>query len=396
MLIIALGTGCLGLGALVSTVPVASASAPSYPLATQAFNPLSVTFVSLNTGWVLGTLPCARLMTCPALLGTVDAGSSWSARPLPAGLRAAVAGSRTDLIDATQGGGGLNVRFANLLDGWIYGGLPNGGPVIWSTHNGGSTWRRQPLAGLATDDPILDLETANGVVYFMAMNAAQQRVVVESSPVSQDAWRLDQAPPLFLPAGGGELGGSIVLQGGYGWLVEGNDRGITGSAELEGTDRWTSWAPPCQNVGNSFTVPAASSASNLVAICVMGGFASPLSESAPPGAKVGSTWLYFSDNYGRSFQAEAELGSLGGPFFGEVLASPNPSTIITSRSAGTSNQLVGSFDGGHHWDVVFRGNPFYLGFTSAEQAVGLVQVTDNRTAMIMTFDGGHRWTRVNV
>ena len=70
--------------------------------------------------------------------------------------------------------------------------------------------------------------------------------------------RFDETPDLFLPAGGGELVGSFVLQGGSGWLVEGNDRGITGSAELQGMDRWTNWAPPCQSVGNSLTVPAAS------------------------------------------------------------------------------------------------------------------------------------------
>ena len=122
------------------------------------------------------------------------------------------------------------MRFANILDGWIYGGLPNGGPVLWSTHNGGASWQKAPLTGLANDAPVLDLETAHGTVYLMAISKAQQRVDIQSSPVGQDAWRLDQTPDLFLPAGGGELVGSFVLQGGSGWLVEGNDRGITGSA----------------------------------------------------------------------------------------------------------------------------------------------------------------------
>lgn len=128
----------------------------------------------------------------------------------------------------------------------------------------------------------------------------------------------------------------------------------------------------------------------------MGGFASPLSSSAPPGAKLGSTWLYFSSNGGQSFQAGPELGELGGPFFGQVLGSPAPNAIITSRSSGTSNQLVASFNGGHDWDVVFRGNLFYLGFTSPDQGVGLVQSSSGgRTSMIMTFDSGHHWSRVN-
>ena len=127
----------------------------------------------------------------------------------------------------------------------------------------------------------------------------------------------------------------------------------------------------------------------------MGGFASPLPKSAPPGAKLGSTWLYFSSNGGGSFQAGPELGLLAGPFFGAVLGSPNPEAVVTSRSTGTTNQLVASFNGGHLWSVVFRGNLFYLGFTSSTQGVGLVQAPSGSTSMIMTFDSGHHWTLVN-
>jgi hypothetical protein len=388
-LALGLGVGALSLGNLVGTAPAALANTPN-------FNPLSVTFVALNTGWALGTVPCPSAGACLALRQTFNAGSSWSPRPLPAGLVAAARHATGSLVVGGPSGSWLNVRFANVLDGWVYGGFPNGGPVLWSTHNGGSTWQRDHLPGLSSDAPLLDLEAAHGTAYFMALTTTQQRVVVESSPVGHEAWRLDQTPALFLPAGGGELGASIVLQGGKGWLVEGNDRGITGSAELQSADRWRSWAPPCQNVGNSFTVPAASTANNLVAICVMGGFASPLSSSAPPGAKLGSTWLYFSSNGGQSFQAGPELGQLGGPFFGQVLGSPAPNAIITSRSSGTSNQLVASFNGGHNWNVVFRGNLFYLGFTSPDQGVGLVQSSSaSRTSMIMTFDSGHHWSRVN-
>ena len=391
----ALSVGALSLGALVAG-PASALAAPTRVASTSsAFNPLSVTFVSLDTGWALGTVPCGNAHACVALRETVNAGASWSALPLPARLVTAARHGAGALVSDEPFGGGLNVRFANVLNGWIYGGLPNGGPLLWSTHNGGFSWHRVPVAGLASDAPILDLETARGTVYLMAINKGQQRVAVESSPIGQDAWRFDQTPDLFLPAGGGELVGSFVLQGGSGWLVEGNDRGITGSAELQGMDRWTNWAPPCQSVGNSLTVPAASTANNLVAICVMGGFASPLSNSAPPGAKLGSTWLYSSSNGGQSFHANGQLGVLGGPFFGGVLGSPVPNAVVTSRSTGTTNQLVASLNGGRNWSVVFRGNLFYLGFTSPTQGVGLVQSPSNSTSMIMTFDSGHHWSRVN-
>ena len=52
---------------------------------------------------------------------------------------------------------------------------------------------------------------------------------------------------------------------------------------------------------------------------------------------------------------------------------------------------MASFDGGHHWAVVHRGQLFYLGFTSPAQGVGIVQSSKRTTTMIMTFDGGHHW-----
>ena len=178
-------------------------------------------------------------------------------------------------------------------------------------------------------------------------------------------------------------------------MVEGNDRGVTGSAELSGAGQWRDWTAPCASVGNSFTVPAAASTSDLVAVCVMGGFASPLSKSAPAGATLGSSWLYFSGNGGDSFQAGPELAPRGDDYSG-VLASPSPGVVFIGRY-GTSGQLVGSFDGGHHWEVVYGGSLFYLGFTSPSQGVGLVRLSGGNgsgTAMIMSFDGGHHWARV--
>jgi hypothetical protein len=41
--------------------------------------------------------------------------------------------------------------------------------------------------------------------------------------------------------------------------------------------------------------------------------------------------------------------------------------------------------------VVYRGQLFYLGFTSPAQGVGIVQSSKATTTMVMTFDGGHHW-----
>jgi len=390
--------GLLAVTGLASGDAVASAPAPAAVVAATRFDPLSVTFVSLKTGWALGTSPCAS-GTCLGLRETTDAGSSWVVRPLPAALVAAADRkvSGNSALDECCGGG-LNVRFANLLDGWIYGGLfvpsqfqGTSEPALWSTHNGGATWVQDRLpAGLDTTGSIFDLEAAGGRVYFMAHDKSFG-VTVESSPLGQDSWRHANTVGLGSPAGGGEQSGAFVLQGTHGWLAEGNDRGTTGSAELVGS-QWVGWLPPCASVGDSFAIPAASTPEDLVAVCVMGGFAEGLSKSAPKGATLGSSWLYFSSNGGSSFQAGPELGPLG-DYFAGVLASPEPGVILLVHG-NSGEDLTASFNGGHTWTVVYHGAVTYLGFTSPLQGVGIVQSTSTTTKMIMTFDGGRLWAPV--
>ena len=244
------------------------------------------------------------------------------------------------------------------------------------------------------DGVVFDLEAAHGTAYLMAPNNSNG-VSVESSPVASDNWRPDTTPPLLDPAGGGQQSGAIVLQGARGWLVEGNDRGVTGSAQLLGlgSTSWSSWSAPCAKVGDSFFVPAAPTATYLVAVCQMGGFASPLSQSAPPGARLGSYWLYVSKNGGASFSAGPQLGGMSYPFSG-LLASSSPGDIFLGY--GTSD-LLASFNGGRTWAEVHKGDFFYLGFTSPTQGVGLLRSSPaNRanTQLVMTCDGGRHWARV--
>jgi hypothetical protein len=383
--------------------PPAFGSSPRSGLANARFDPRSVTFVSPNAGWVLGTVPCAPAGACVALEETTDAGRAWFARPLPATLVAAadrkVGGVPADLYGSVSVG--LNVRFADPRDGWIYGGLavPTRPPssvaaaieaTLWSTHDGGLTWHQQPLRGLGSQDSIFDLEAAAGTAYLMESNAAGG-VSVKSSPVAQDRWRASNAVRLGSPAGGAQQTGSFILQDSSGWLVEGNDRGTTGSARLT-HGRWVSWTPPCASVGHSFAIPAASTANNLAAVCVMGGFAYPLSKSAPPGATLGSSWLYFSTDAGRTFDAGPELRPHAFTFFG-VLATPSPRTILLGHGVGSAQELVASFDRGLHWTDVYRGPPLFLGFTTPSQGVAIIG-SSNSTTMIMSFDGGHHWKRV--
>ena len=125
---------------LICAVALAAATAQAAP----AFQPQSVTFVSLRQGWALGTAGGSL-----ALRETTDGGRSWTVRPVPH-----IAGRHA-----------LNVRFADPRDGWIF-----GGALLWSTHDGGRSWRRLVLHGLGLERSVYDLEASRGTAWLAASN----------------------------------------------------------------------------------------------------------------------------------------------------------------------------------------------------------------------------------
>jgi hypothetical protein len=372
------------------------------------FSPISVSFASLNAAWSLGTGSCSSIYHCLELIRTSNLGRSWTKETLPASLLKTADRNFDGAPAAVYGAADLNVRFANSRDGWVFGFVPGRVPsgglpfvqyqsVLWSTHNGGRSWQQVKLRGMRPQDEIFDLETSRGEVYVLFENNSYG-VTVDSSPVGIDAWRKTNTGTMFLPAGGGQPTGSIVLEGTAGWLVAGNDRGVSGSARLV-NGSWVPWTPPCYSVGNSYVVPAASNTKDLTVICAMGGFASPLSKSAPPGAKYGSNWLYFSTNSGQAFAAGPELSSQQNYYFFSEIASPSPKTILLDRqSLNTPTpryELVASFDGGDRWTKVYSGSFMYLGFTSPNQGVAIVHPNKGDNSLIITTNGGRNWKRVD-
>jgi hypothetical protein len=354
--------------------------------------PLSFSFPSAQIGWALGVTPCTEKLSCLSLRETTNHGRSWSQRPLPSALVALA--NRNTSGTVLYRDSGMKIHFANKDDGWIFGLLRNG-PIFWSTHDGGRKWQRLSTALMGSYGSIYDIESTGQTAFLLAQNKAF-RVSLESSPVGRDDWRVLRAPTLNLPAGGAEPGGSIVLKGTTGWLVVGNDRGVSGSARLT-HGSWVKWAPPCYSVGNSYVAPVAVTTRNLMVVCQMGGFASPLSKTAPPGAKLQSNWLYFSNNGGRTFTYGAQLHP--NLQYDDLPAIPSPGVIVLGRilqdNTNNTDQIVRSVDEGRQWTVVYQGGwVFTLTFQSAQQGVAIVQRTNGTNSMIMTFDGGRHWAPV--
>ncbi len=90
--------------------------------------------MSANQWWILGWAPCGS-DSCPTVLGTADAGTSFVALPAPGGRYARKAGTYPSVSQ---------IRFANREDGWVF------GPDLYATHDGGQQWIEIPVSGSVT------------------------------------------------------------------------------------------------------------------------------------------------------------------------------------------------------------------------------------------------------
>ena len=324
--------------------------------------PNSVTFVSLQMGWVLGSAPCGS-GTCLALVRTLNAGRTWSAAQAPPTLFSPASGPDQ---------GVSQVRFADAHDGWAF------GPQLWSTHDGGAHWRETSL----TD--VWSLEAAAGHVHAVALVPSTNNYALESSVTTSDAWVTTGS--LQLGAGPVPMP-DLVLQATTGWVVE-NDRTVVAGAHLV-SGRWVAWHAPCATNGGAAVVGAAT-VSSLVAVCEQGIWG-PSGYSGPPAVRA-----YFSSNGGATFYGGGTVPGQANAS-GTVVASPSPGVAVTDILTNTKRGLVETFNNGASWHVVASVSPramfTYLGFTSSSQGVA-IESNGAASALLMTFDGGRMWAPV--
>ena len=346
-----------------SPAPSASPAETMAPAAVLGLAPASVTFVSADVGWVLGTGACAG-GPCAAIARTGDGGRTWSPAPAPPTAMAEGPGQ------ATSGVSGL--RFADTNNGWAF------GPDLWATHDGGTTWAKVTIPGVPADAPVFALETAGGIVHAAVLDGGDFRVA--SSPVGSDGWSVS---PVRVPVGAGPVPAvQLVLSGAAGWLVE-NDRTVVGGARLA-NGSWVAWTPPCADVvGPAFL--AASSPTELAAACDVGLWSNPTGDH-----------LYLSHDGGSTF---ATSGTAAPLTMAAMAAMASPSVVVVGGSDATGSVLAATTDAGRIWKVVARlpaGQIADLGFTTATQGVVIVGGVGGSASLLMTRDGGQTWHAVAV
>lgn len=347
---------------------------------TKGFEPLSVTFVSPQLGWVLGQVPCSKdtSASCVGLARTTDNGVSWAEVPVPdASLSGAVAE------------GLISVRFANPADGWIAlpGTAQDSASRLFYTHDGGAAWSEVSLPG-PPGSTVAALEATPSQVQLALAEPTLGAYVLYRSPAYPLAWTASSTRLAF---GAGPVPAvQMVLQGVSGWAVE-NDRVLVATARERSDGAWGSWPQsPCTDVNGPLTL-AAASATQVFALCDDGlwGPVSASSGSSPP---YPSEWLYRSVDAGDSFKA---VGRVPAQVLSLAAAPGRPATLV----AGTQDGLLATFDGGLTWQTVKAGlGPvLYVGFTTSNQGVAISEGSATTPPQLLfSYDGGASWVSASL
>lgn len=362
--VLLLSAGAGTVGAESASAQLASGSPPPPP----GFEVQSASFVSAQTGFVLGTRHCSVLgqpgSPCKALLEeTTNGGTTWKAVNAPA----------VDLTEhsaQTPATAVSSVSFATGSDGWLF------GPALWATTNGGKTWQRVKLPG---------------TVYMLATSGAEAYAAAE--PVLGGPYQ-------------GHLYESAVASGKWS-LVAKVAPVITLTAF--GHSAWTGVAPDLWTTTNSgktwsklsFKCPAGYPSGSEVAAASADDVAIACSNQGDPQPGFSYKEVLVSTNGGRSFHAVASAPPLVGEVYGLALPVSRPQVITLNVASGAS-YLDSTSNGGKTWtQTVYRDGG--LGFNDLAYVSGTtgyvvhfmgtpdIAYTDG---LMKTVNDGKTWTTV--
>lgn len=348
---------------------------PAGPPVPGNFAATSVTFVSQETGWVIGQAGtpghCFNGNICTSLARTDNSGRTWF------GLHAPDTGS-------PDGGSGVSqIRFLDGVNGWAF------GPALWATHDSGQNWTAVPLGGRR----VLSLETVGSEAFAVVARctgtgtdfaADCTRFWLYSTPASNDHWaQVPGTGSVSVPAGS-PSSATIVLTGtqGYWYTPEGMLSGpVTDGASWStvGTS-----ALPCapgapQPDGRPSAGQLAASGSAELALACPG--------NAQAGGSQQET-IYVSPDGGQSWRQQGTL-TIDGTATSLAAATGGVMTLATTHCIDVST------DNGATWRTAHRGPAggfSYVGLTSSVQGVA-VPADSSQHAVWFSYDGARTWTR---
>jgi hypothetical protein len=371
-----------------TTAPATTAAATSAPAATPpaaagaptsaGFQVLSMSFVSDQQGFALGSVGCGA-SRCGALLGTTNGGATWT--PLTAPART-VPGQYGFCTSGTPCDG--QIRFATPLIGYAY------DQSLLMTTDGGRTWRSQ-------GQDVSSLEAADGTVVRVADSPGCSGAPgqVQVAPVGTTTWRPLPAPLVVrqCPAVLYRQGERLVLAA-YGNPAGGVVATATLARSADGGQAWTAAAsdscssPTGPDHDGYATAVALGQPDVLVQLC----------QHQLPGADgtYAPGWIRVSVNGGTSYgPVEAvPLLAQGEGTPGDQLAAAGAIRMLmvehVDGDGEDGSQVLLTVNGGVSWSTVLR--------LPAGAPVVLVGFEDPLTARVAqgdvvwtTRNGGRTW-----
>ena len=351
-----------------------SATASALPPVPGNFQPSSVTFIGVHTGWVIGQAGtpghCAT-QYCTSIARTDNGGQSWYGVPAPE-------------TGAPAGSSGVSqLRFLTADDGWAF------GPQLWSTTDGGHTWAQVSTGGMR----VIGLETAGSRAFAIFATCAGggadytagcTNFTLESATAGSNSWAPVGASTSGLNDAGQSAGAALALTGTAGYLLSPGGRLISGP--VSGGAGWTrqpqfSSSSACGSLGGAMldgqpsgVLLATGTASDLALVC-SGGTGTAVLRSGSGGA---------------GWTRAAVTGSPRGT--PASLSETADGTLVLATSAGISVLAPGATS----WTTAALGGSApsggfsYVGMTTPAQGVALPADTGLHEVW-MTFNGGTTW-----
>jgi hypothetical protein len=370
--------------------PQATSSTPTPPQRAPVpanFAASSVTFVSTNTGWVIGQAGtpghCGppKAYDCTSVAITNDGGSTWH-------------GSHAPVTGAPNGGTGVGqIRSLDGTSAWAF------GPQLYATHDGGQTWTHIPDHGMR----VTGLETVQGIVYAVWAKctgtgpdfaAGCTTFSLYSSPAGHDDWSPVPGASGLQASVGAPGSAQLVLTGTTGYLMTPGGQLISGPVTRPA--RWRTITTlagipvslPCapgaaETGGHPLQAMLAATGPGLVLLCA----------DQASGNQQAKT-LYYSADGGRSWSpagsapARGTAMSLSGTPTGPVLVSTSSGIDFSTNAPGASGALTWRTARG----ATAAGGYSFVGMTTSLQGVA-VPANVNADAVWFTYDGGAHWAQ---
>jgi hypothetical protein len=356
------GGASTGAAAPTTSAATSTVTVPSGGPVPIGFAARSVTFVSTEEAFVLGTAPCAKA-PCTSILRTLNRGASWRGLPAPVVPLAAQ-------FEVT-GPAVWGIRFANPSDGFVFG---NG---LWETSDGGERWTPAvPPAG-----PIESLEVIDGQVLAVTGTCSPnfgcgQTGTLMRRPLAGGAWTA------VSPVSGR---GAIATQARVAAVLDGDDVIVTANGGVSTVTH----AGPCSTAGIDAPVSlAVTGPTGLALLCGGNGAAGSVDKT-----------VYVSDDLGAHWTKAGTPARGGDP---EGLSAGSTSQLVVAAASGAS-MLYYSADGGAQWSTAYYEGDGGLGFndlgftTPADGVVVYGPALSDSNAesrpgwLLLTSNGGASW-----